>query len=119
MVGKRIDQIDWPPGSPVAALVRNFDKVRSSAVPTSGRRSPGNGEVEIAHHDTVIQPEDHVIVFCTTKKLVKKVEKTVPGRLPFLLRGRRRPFAFFHALGMIIMLFGLTMWRRSFVLRRR
>ena len=32
-------------------------------------------EVIMAHHDTVIRANDHVIVFCTSKKLVGKVEK--------------------------------------------
>ncbi len=32
-------------------------------------------EVIMAHHDTVIRPDDHVIVFCTSKKLVARVEK--------------------------------------------
>ena len=32
-------------------------------------------EVIMAHHDTVIRADDHVIVFCTSKKLVAKVEK--------------------------------------------
>ena len=29
----------------------------------------------IPHHDTVIKPDDHVIVFCTQKTVVRKVEK--------------------------------------------
>ena len=29
----------------------------------------------IAHHDTVIEADDHVIVFCVSKRLVPKVEK--------------------------------------------
>jgi len=37
--------------------------------------SPGRSTVLMAHHDTVIEPEDHLIVFCTSKKLVRQVEK--------------------------------------------
>jgi trk system potassium uptake protein TrkA len=32
-------------------------------------------EVIMAHHDTVVQAEDHVIVFVTDKQLLPKVEK--------------------------------------------
>ena len=42
------------------------------------------GEVVIAHHDTVIEPDDHVIIFCTRKKLVKKVEKLFQVGFHFL-----------------------------------
>ena len=55
-VGRRIDEIDLPKGATIAALVRG-------------------DEVIIAHHDTVIQAEDHVIVFVTDKTTLPKVEK--------------------------------------------
>ncbi len=32
-------------------------------------------EVLIAHHDTVIESEDHVILFLTDKKRITEVEK--------------------------------------------
>ena len=32
-------------------------------------------EVIIAHHDTVIESEDHVILFLTDKKKIAEVEK--------------------------------------------
>ena len=32
-------------------------------------------EVIIAHHDTIIEPEDHVIVFVVNKRMVPEVEK--------------------------------------------
>ena len=75
IIGKRIDQIDWPHGVTVAALVRNFDKAVIVGQTDDWTAITRHGEVVIAHHDTVIEPEDHVIVFCTRKKLVKKVEK--------------------------------------------
>jgi trk system potassium uptake protein len=40
VIGKRIDQIDWPRGVTVAAVVRNFDEARWSAGPTTGPPSP-------------------------------------------------------------------------------
>ena len=75
IIGKRIDQIDWPHGVTVAALVRNFDKAVVVGQTDEWTSITRHGEVVIAHHDTVIEAEDHVIVFCTRKKLVKKVEK--------------------------------------------
>lgn len=75
IVGRRIDQVEWPRGVTVAALVRNFDKALVVGQTDEWTSITRYGEVVIAHHDTVIEPEDHVIVFCTRKKLVKKVEK--------------------------------------------
>jgi len=37
----------------------------------------------MGHHDTVIEAEDHVIVFVTDKKMVKKVEKLFQVSLGF------------------------------------
>jgi trk system potassium uptake protein TrkA len=31
--------------------------------------------VVTAHHDTVIEPEDHVIVLCLRRRLVRQVEQ--------------------------------------------
>jgi len=56
MVGRKLEDIDLPRGASVGAIVRG-------------------DEVVIAHHDTVIQPEDHVIVFVTDKRTLPKVEK--------------------------------------------
>jgi trk system potassium uptake protein TrkA len=84
VIGRRIDQIDWPHGVTVAALVRNFDQVVVVGQTDDWTSITRHGEVVIAHHDTVIQPEDHVIVFCTRKKLVKKVEKLFQVGFHFL-----------------------------------
>ena len=56
VVGRAIGDIKSPPGATLAALVRN-------------------GEVLIAHHDTVIESGDHVIVFVVDKNNTKAVEK--------------------------------------------
>ncbi len=56
VVGRRIDEIELPKGATIGAIVRGK-------------------EVLMAHHDTVVQPEDHVIVFVTNKKTLPKVEK--------------------------------------------
>ena len=56
VVGRRLDEIKMPPGTTIGAIVRGE-------------------EVIIAHHDTVIQAEDHVILFIVDKKHTKDVEK--------------------------------------------
>jgi trk system potassium uptake protein len=61
VVGRRIEQIDLPEGAIIGALVRE--------------RVPGRAEVIIAHHDTVIEPDDHVIVFVAKRQMIPKVEK--------------------------------------------
>ena len=56
VVGRRLDEIELPPGTTIGAIVRGE-------------------EVIIAHHDTVIESEDHVILFIVDKKHTKAVEK--------------------------------------------
>ena len=84
VIGRRIDQIDWPHGVTIAALVRNFDKTVIVGQTDDWTAITSHGEVVIAHHDTVIEPDDHVIVFCTRKQLVKKVEKLFQVGFHFL-----------------------------------
>ncbi|MDP2143169.1 MAG: Trk system potassium transporter TrkA [Gallionella sp.] len=56
VVGRHIDEIDLPKGATIGAIVRG-------------------GAVVIAHHDTVIEVGDHIIVFVIDKRMVRKVEK--------------------------------------------
>lgn len=56
VVGRRIEQIGLPEGVQIGALVRG-------------------DEVLIAHHDTVIQTDDHIILFLPNKRQVRAVEK--------------------------------------------
>lgn len=56
VVGKRIDQIELPPGTSIGAIVRGEDVI-------------------IAHHDTVIEAEDHVILFLIHKQYITEVEQ--------------------------------------------
>jgi trk system potassium uptake protein TrkA len=83
VVGRRLEELELPYGVTIAAVVRDLDKIE-----TVGHRGviadKLRGHVEIAHHDTVIQENDHVIVFCTTKKLVSKVEKLFQVGFGFL-----------------------------------
>lgn len=84
VIGKRIDQIPWPHGVTVAALVRHCDQAVVVGQTDDWTSITRYGEVVIAHHDTVIEADDHVIVFCTRKKLVKKVEKLFQVGFHFL-----------------------------------
>jgi trk system potassium uptake protein TrkA len=56
VVGKQIQDIKLPPGTTIGAVVRK-------------------DEVIIAHSDTVIQANDHVILFLVDKKFIWDVEK--------------------------------------------
>jgi trk system potassium uptake protein TrkA len=63
VVGKRIDQIALPRGVEIGALVRGLHDESSKPV------------VLVAHHDTVIETDDHVIVFLPRKRMVRDVER--------------------------------------------
>ncbi|MGB5539106.1 MAG: Trk system potassium transporter TrkA [Gammaproteobacteria bacterium] len=56
VVGRSIDEIKLPPGTTIGAVVRGE-------------------EVIIAHHDTVIETDDHVILFLSDKKCIQQVER--------------------------------------------
>lgn len=61
VVGRRIEQIDLPPGATIGAIVRDG--------------GDGRSQVVIAHHDTVIRSEDHVILFVANKRQIPRIEK--------------------------------------------
>lgn len=84
VVGRRIADIKWPEGVSVAALVRNFDQIEVLSVRDDGTVDRRAGHVVIAHNDTVIESGDHVIVFCLSKKLVRKVETLFQVSVGFL-----------------------------------
>ncbi len=56
VVGRRLEEINLPPGTTIGAVVRG-------------------DQVLIAHHDTAIEPEDHVILFMVNRKHTRDVEK--------------------------------------------
>jgi trk system potassium uptake protein len=64
VVGKRLDQIKLPPGTTIGAIVR--------------------GDEVIVHHDTVIEAEDHVIMFVVNKQYTKDLEKLFQVGISFL-----------------------------------
>ena len=65
VVGKSVGQIDLPPGTTIGAIVRD-------------------DEVLIAHDSTVIESDDHVILFVINKKHVRDVERLFQVGLTFL-----------------------------------
>jgi trk system potassium uptake protein TrkA len=56
VVGRKIEDIDLPKGAAIVMLVRN-------------------GQVMIAHHDTVVATDDHVILFLTDRRKIENLEK--------------------------------------------
>ena len=63
VVGRRIEQIALPKGVQIGAIVRGLE--------AEGREP----QVLIAHHDTVIERDDHVIVFVPRKRVLRDVER--------------------------------------------
>jgi trk system potassium uptake protein TrkA len=55
VVGRRIEDIRLPPGTTIGAVVRGDDVI-------------------IAHHDTIIETDDHVILFLVDKQYIPDVE---------------------------------------------
>jgi trk system potassium uptake protein TrkA len=78
VVGRKVEEIGLPKGATIAALVR-----RNPVLDGRDSRRPAD-EVIIAHHDTVIQADDHVIVFAVNKRIVPKVEKLFQVGVGFL-----------------------------------
>jgi len=56
VVGRKIEDIDLPKGAAIVMLVRD-------------------GQVIIAHHDTVVATDDHVILFLTDRRKIENLEK--------------------------------------------
>ena len=65
VVGREVGDIDLPKGTSIGAIVRG-------------------DEVLIAHHDTVIESEDHVILFLTDKRHIPEVERLFQVGVTFL-----------------------------------
>ena len=65
VVGRAIEEVELPKGTNIGAIVRG-------------------DEVLIAHHDTVIHSEDHVIMFVVDKRQIPEVEKLFQVGITFL-----------------------------------
>jgi trk system potassium uptake protein TrkA len=80
VVGRKIEELDLPKGATIGAIVRRTAK--------EAARGDSNGvwdyQVIMAHHDVMIEPDDHVIVFVVNKRNVPKVEKLFQVNVSFL-----------------------------------
>jgi len=65
VVGRTVEQIKLPPGTTIDALVRG-------------------DQVIIAHHDTVVEAGDHVILFLIDKTRVSEVERLFQVGVTFI-----------------------------------
>ncbi|MDH3337462.1 MAG: Trk system potassium transporter TrkA [Gammaproteobacteria bacterium] len=65
VVGRKIEDIDLPKGAAIVTLVRE-------------------GQVIIAHHDTIIQTDDHVIMFLTDRRKIENLEKLFQVGVSFI-----------------------------------
>ncbi len=65
VVGRAVEEISLPPGTTIVTIVRGE-------------------EVLMAHHDTVIEAEDHVVLLVTNKKHVRAVEQLFQVGVTFL-----------------------------------
>jgi trk system potassium uptake protein TrkA len=60
LVGRRVQEIKLPEGARIGVIVRG-----------EGRQ----GEVLMPHHDTLIETDDHIVIFIPHKRMVREVEK--------------------------------------------
>jgi trk system potassium uptake protein TrkA len=65
VVGRKIEDITLPEGTTIGAVVRGK-------------------EVKIAHHDTVIEAEDHVVMFLVDKTKIHEVERLFQVGITFI-----------------------------------
>jgi trk system potassium uptake protein TrkA len=65
VVGRRIEDIDLPPGATISAIVRD-------------------DEVIMAHHDTEVHADDHLIIFVNDRTRVGAVEKLFEVAVTFV-----------------------------------
>ena len=65
VIGRHIEDIVLPEGTTLGAVVRGEDVI-------------------IAHHDTTVQPDDHLILFLTDRRHINAVEKLFQGSASFL-----------------------------------
>jgi len=65
VVGRTIEQIGLPQGTTIGAIVRGKDVI-------------------VAHHDTVIEAEDHVILFLIDKSKIHEVERLFQVGITFI-----------------------------------
>ncbi len=85
VVGRKVEDVALPKGATIAAIVRGLPVSKGmSGEMEQEVLSAANAQVIIAHHDTVIEPEDHVILFVINRKMIREVEKLFQVNVGFL-----------------------------------
>jgi trk system potassium uptake protein len=85
MAGRRIEELTLPRGVQIGAIVRGLPVPGDEdSLALGDKRGDARPEVIIAHHDTVVQTGDRVIVFMPSKKQVREVEKLFQVAATFL-----------------------------------
>ena len=86
VVGRKVADIKLPKGATIGAIVRGLSATESRGWNNEEGKEPhdDNAQVLIAHHDTIIEAEDHIIVFVINKKLIRQVEKIFQVGVGFL-----------------------------------
>ncbi|OGA22238.1 MAG: Trk system potassium transport protein TrkA [Betaproteobacteria bacterium RIFCSPLOWO2_02_FULL_67_26] len=79
VVGRNVEALELPKGVTIGAIVRGREGAR--AAPGDNGR---DHDVIIAHHDTVIESGDHVVVFVVNKRLVPRIEKLFQVNVGFI-----------------------------------
>jgi trk system potassium uptake protein TrkA len=69
LAGRRIEQVPWPAGVEVGAIIRG-----------EGRQQ----RVLLPHHDTMIESDDHLVIFIPQKRQVREVERLFQVSATFL-----------------------------------
>lgn len=90
VVGREVEDIQLPKGATIGAIVRGMPMSKGLFGGVLGAEERGqdeadsNTQVIIAHHDTVIESEDHVILFVVNRKMIREVEKLFQVNVGFL-----------------------------------
>ncbi len=92
VVGRKIEDVKLPKGATIGAIVRGLPKsagifgrnLIAEMQEEPHRKSDDNIHVIIAHHDTIIEQEDHVILFVINRKMIREVEKLFQVSVGFL-----------------------------------
>jgi trk system potassium uptake protein TrkA len=59
-VGRRVQEVKLPEGARIGVIVRGQGRL---------------GQVLMPHHDTLIETDDHIVIFIPHKRMVREVEK--------------------------------------------
>jgi len=74
VVGRKISDIQLPKGAQFGLVMRGLPDLGEGVIP-AGEAPPTPAKVIIARGDTVIESNDHVVIFVPRKRLVRDVEK--------------------------------------------